>query len=233
MFNIKDFEVLNDNVILKYDKSDKSTILTKKIRTHSGGIVTFDFDLYIDQNTQEIMVDRSLVEVIGAGPKCTLCTPGDMAVIDYTAEDDPSIVLYEDHESKVFFLREKDVVQKEDVGVYNSLGNYSIIYHEGDTTEFSRIYGVIRNEHIICNDAYVVFKFEDLENGYEQSPSGIWFPKNKRGDIITLTIEYAPENCHYKPGDKVALFQGYTFTKQINLNTFLMAYTQDVMATTN
>ncbi len=228
MINITEFKPTFSNILLAVEKEEYVSILTQKVRTSTGGIIMFDFDHYLNSEG-EMKTARELMNVVSVGPNCKLCQPGDIAIIDYTVDETEDLVVYEDERFKYFCLSEDRDLAPADHGVYNANGVWSKIYGKGDMIRESLIYGVIRNDKIICNENYVVFRPEDADKFFELNEAGLWIPKQEQGgDYMTLTIEFAPLGSKYKAGDKVMVPQYYTFTKNIQANAFLMAYEQDI-----
>lgn len=228
--DITKYKVTGDNVILKIDKEDYFSIYTQKIKTTNGGIITFDFDVYYDEAQKQTKFARETAQVIATGPDVKLCQIGDEALLDYTVDMDEDCILFEDHKYKIIFLKEGNVVQEKTHGVWSSTGVWSPIWKAGDTTQFSNLIGVIRDNNIICNDQYVIYKYEDVDNQFELAPSGIWVPKdtNKSEEIVHMTIEFCPYNSQYKRGDIVSVYKNYLFTKNIQCNAFMMSYHMDI-----
>lgn len=230
MIDITQFTPTGANVLLQVEKEDYVSVLTQKVRTSSGGIIEFDFDHYMSPSG-EFKVSRELMKVISVGPKCKFCQPGDMGIIDYTIDEDDDLIVYEDETYKYFCIPEDREIVKESHGVYNARGAYSKIYDEGDCIRESSILGVIRDEKIICNENFVIFREEDANDLFELSDTGIWIPKEQQGgEYMLLTIEFVPEGSPYKPGDKVFVYQYFVFTKNIQAYAFLMANEQDISA---
>lgn len=228
MINIQDYTPTFANVLLKVEKEDYVSILTQKVKTSSGGIIEFDFDHYITP-AREIKNSREIMQVISIGPECAFCIPGDLAIIDYTVDEGQDHIVYEDDKFIYYCLDETRNIVQEDHGVFNPIGSYCPIYSKGDCNRESLIYGVIRNEKIICNENYVIFKFEEVDDLYELNQDGVWLPKSQSaGDYTKLTIEFTSYNSKYKTGDKVMVYEYFTFTKNIQCNAFLMAYEQDI-----
>lgn len=230
MIDISQYTVTGDNVILQMDKEDYFSIYSKKIKTSNGGIITFDFDVYYDEAQKETKFARETAHVIATGPDVKLCQVGDEALLDYTIDSDYDCILYEDHKYKIIFLKEGNVVQTESHGVWSSTGVWSPIWQAGDTTQFSNIIGVIRDNNIICNSEYVIYKYEDVDSQFEISHGGIWLPKSDKTaqEMLHLTIEFCAHDSKYKPGDVVSVYKNYLFTKNIQCNAFMCSYEQDI-----
>jgi hypothetical protein len=235
MIDISTYTVTGDNVILKFDKEDYFSIYSKKVKTSSGGIITFDFDTYYSEETKEFKYARETAEVIAIGKDVKLCQVGDTALLDYMVDMDFDNVLFEDHKTKIVFLKEGNVVQTESHGVWSSTGVWSPIWSAGDTTQFSNIIGVIRDNNIICNNEYVIYKFEDVDNQFELSQSGIWLPKEDKTnkEMVHMTIEFCAYDSKYKVGDVVSVYKNYLFTKNIQCNAFMASYEQDIWGVLN
>lgn len=231
MFDINDFIPIKDKVLIEIKKDNHLTILSKKIKTSSGGIIEFDFDFYTDPTDNTLKESRELGDVIAIGDECSFCQVGDMAILDYTVDEDKECIVHETNLTKFIVIPEKGKFAEKNHGIYNQNGSYCKIYNKGDSLFETNIFGVIRNENIICNNRYVIFTEEDADANFEISPNGLYLPKSADvgGDVKELTIEFAPINSKYKSGDKVLVYQYFLFTKPIQCNAFLMAYEQDIL----
>lgn len=226
---IKDYSVTRDNVLIALYNEDHLNLMSKKVKTTSGGIILFDFDYYVDETSRKLKMSKEIGEVISVGPLCEFCKPGDLAIIDYTVDMDEDIILHETADAKYVAIPEKHVVTQSDHGTFNANGQYCKIYDKGDCILQSNIYGVIRDEKILCNKDYVIFSFKDADDNFELMQNGFWIIKrDKECDLITLTVEFAHADSPLKPGNRVKVYTNYVFTKNIQCNAFLMAYEQDI-----
>lgn len=228
--NISKYTPTADHVLIEMKKEDYLNIYSKKIKTLDGGIITFDFDTYVDPTDHTLKMSKEIGDVVAIGPDCNFCKVGDCVILDYTVDMDQDCIVHETESSKFITIKEQHSYVDHDHGAYNENGIYCRIFNKGDMIQQSNIYGVIRDENIICNSNYVIFAYKDVDANFELSPGGIWFPKkNDTGDLMSLTIDFCPAKSKYKRGDIVLVYQYYVFTKDIQCNAFLMAYETDIL----
>jgi co-chaperonin GroES (HSP10) len=167
-----------DSVIIKIRKEDRDALFAKTITRDDGTKVK----LFIAQpvSADDVTANEKFVscgEIVSRGTNVKLFECGDLAILDYTLDNDESVIVGYEGDDKLVAVKAHTTFVDRDLVVYahrepqKTQGNAKamrvsrdqIVQHKGDYNEMSLVLGVIRGEKLIANEPFVFLDYEDTK----------------------------------------------------------------------
>lgn len=153
-----------DCIMLKIQKEQRDNLYSKWIIRNDGTKVQLFLQPEPDKNsTQRSKIYVSLAEVMQVGDTVSGIYYGDIAILDYTIDNDIDNVLYYDEEdNKYIVVQATTILHTHDEWAYatRNFPKDQKVAKAGDIETMSPILGLIRNEKLVARFPYIFINHE-------------------------------------------------------------------------
>ena len=208
-----------DYVLVKITKEARESLFNKKIKTDDGREVL----LFVagDKGADDESMSQYFVscgEIVSVGSNVKEIQPGDLGLIEYVCDNDPSIIVGYDGEDKIIAVRAVTTYCNKEHKI--SGGNKTrdqIVSSAGDYEELASLYGAFHGEKLIAVEPFVFLNYEDNKQ-LKVNAGGILYEDTQKM-IVRKILSASPnskENYNIKEGDNVLVDDFDIFTIEYN-----------------
>lgn len=196
-----------ENILVKIRQRDRDALFSKFIKREDGTEVQLFVDLPPapdEHRASALFVSSGLI--VAKGDNVHQFQVGDEAILDYTVDNEDTLVVGYDGGDKIVSLKANTTFVNEDKVMYaNRKENKGkrvsqrdqILQKKGDYDEMSVVLGVVRNDKLIANEPYVFLEYEEPKIKIV-TKSGIEYTEDRK--MLTKKVLAVSENTRQKYG---------------------------------
>lgn len=223
-------------IMIKIKEEDTQSLYTKWIVRNDGTKVQLFIQSEPDKNsTQRSKIFVSLAEVVQVGENVTGVEEQDIAILDYTVDNDLDNVLYYDEEKNKFIVvQATTILHKFDQWAYATRQSPRdvLVAKIGDIETFSPVLGLIRGDKLIARFPYVFLNHESTKVD-KISESGILYTEEQQileRKVLSVSKESELRHSIIKEGKTVIVQDIDVFSVQLKDSKIDCIIDSEIMA---
>ena len=221
-----------DFVLVKITKEAREALFNKKIKTNDGREVL----LFVagDKGADDESMSKYFVscgEIVSVGENVEEVKTGDLGLIEYICDNDPSIIVGYDGEDKIIAVRAVTTYCNKEHKI--SGGNKTrdqIVSSIGDYEETSSLYGAVTGDKLIAIEPFVFLNYEDNKQ-LKVNAGGILYEDTQKMIVrkILSASRNSKENYNIKEGEGVLVDDFDIFDIEYNGNKITAINDRDIL----